>query len=74
MSEWKEVWNRHEADSSVLSGTDNISKFLELKRANGFDAVGGGLSYDALVGQYRYVKDMLTNRLNKKALYPNGGD
>ena len=62
MSDWEKIWNRHEGNPDILSGADDRAKFLELKRANGFDVVADGLSFEALMRQYDDIKEMLINR------------
>lgn len=62
MSEWENIWNKHEGDLKVLADADDKTKFLELKRANGFDVIGHGLSYDSLIQQYNEIKEMLINK------------
>lgn len=59
-NEWKNVWMKHSADIEILQGKDRKKIFLELKRSNGFDVIGDGLSYEALMCQYIQIKENLT--------------
>jgi len=65
---WKTIWNQRSADLEKLHGKDKKKVFLELKRSNGFDVVGDGLTYEAFWGQYLQAK----NELSFKSNSPNG--
>lgn len=58
---WKKIWESKSADKEFLKNNfqNNIKVFLELKRINGFDALGNELTADALLSQYEYTKEML---------------
>ncbi len=56
MSTWLEIWNKRTADSEILSSNEIRKIFAELKRANGFDVINGGLSINALINQYEDIK------------------
>lgn len=59
MNDWKEVWEERSVDSDVLLYADKESIFWELKRSSGFDITGNGLTYEALLAQYRCIKKEL---------------
>ena len=40
-SKWHEVWNAKTSDVEKIQQMSFSEKFLELKRLNGFDVVGG---------------------------------
>ena len=56
MNKWKEIWNRREADFSLLQEDDPKQIFLELKRIDGFDVAEAGISFDSFWYQYQEVK------------------
>ena len=63
---WKTIWeNREKAQDQALNMTDDRQVFMELKRLDGFDVVDGGLSYEALIGQYNETKKYLFNEEEK---------
>ena len=39
---WREIWEKHCADGNILQGKDEEKIFMELKRSNGYDVIGGG--------------------------------
>ena len=57
---WKQVWTRRNADVEILRSNNKEKIFLELKRSNGFDVVGYGLSLEALFLQYEETKKYLS--------------
>ena len=75
-SNWKRIWEKREVTSGAIADLNNKKRvFLELKRLDGFDVVGEGLSYEALFAQYRETKDMLFKNYNsdsKKSIYEVG--
>ncbi len=59
-SKWKSIWEKRDvATDSLIDKNDKKSIFLELKRIDGFDVVGDGLSYNALISQYKEIKERL---------------
>lgn len=60
---WKALWGGRSAEQSVLRGSDPQKIFMELKRANGFDVVEGGISYETFLAQYRQMKERLSRGL-----------
>ena len=62
---WKEIWENRKDALDDIDKKDKKAVFLELKRIDGFDVLGDGLSYEALEMQYRETK---------KALCLQGGD
>lgn len=61
---WKELWGKRSADIVHCQNSEK-ALFLELKRSNGFDVVGDGLSYEALLEQYEKTKEALFAGLGK---------
>ncbi len=61
---WKDIWNGRKESSQILKSpcADKERIFLELKRLDGFDVVGDGLSYNALEEQYRFTLSALCLR------------
>lgn len=60
MNQWKEIWEKRTEHSELLESTDSKKVFLELKRCNGFDVVGEGMTYEALYNQYVQTKNELS--------------
>lgn len=56
---WREIWEKRKLDPSILESSDTAKLFIELKRANGFDVVNGGIPYDSLMEQYSVTKKKL---------------
>lgn len=55
---WKAIWNRRKPGTGKLSGNwEDI--FLELKRLNGYDVMGGGIALDAFLDEYAQTKELL---------------
>ncbi len=50
-SKWKEIWERRTDNFAGIDMNDSKAVFLELKRIDGFDVVGGGIPYDSLIEQ-----------------------
>lgn len=59
-NKWKSIWEKRTADIDILQGDDVKSIIIELKRCNGFDVVGDGLTYESIVEQYRSIKENLS--------------
>lgn len=59
MTNWKNLWSQRYANPEILDSKDRRDIFLELKRANGFDVLDGGLTYEALMEQYNQIKQRL---------------
>ena len=57
---WKSIWEKRKADFDILRGNDIKSIIIELKRCNGFDVVGDGLTYESIIGQYKDIKKNLS--------------
>ena len=57
-SKWKEIWEKRTDNFDNIDMSDPKAVFLELKRIDGFDVVGDGIGYDALIKQNA---DILTN-------------
>lgn len=60
-NKWKEIWEKRSEDFSNVDMTDPINVFMELKRIDGFDVIGGGIPRDALIKQH----DEIVQRLFK---------
>ena len=56
MNTWHEIWNKRTANIEILSLKEIKQVFAELKRANGFDVINGGLSINSLISQYEDIK------------------
>ena len=56
---WKDIWNSKKDNFDLIDASNPEQIFLELKRIDGFDVVGDGLSYDALKAQYEETKKAL---------------
>ena len=59
---WKEIWESRKDKLDDIDKKDKKAVFLELKRIDGFDVLGDGLSYEALEMQYQETKDALCLR------------
>lgn len=59
MNDWKNIWQKRSVDSNILLHADKEAIFWELKRSSGFDITGNGLTYEALLEQYRRIKKEL---------------
>lgn len=56
---WHDIWEKRSANF-VKVQNDNMSVvFAELKRINGFDITDGGIPLEALIGQYKDIKEKL---------------
>ena len=55
---WKAIWNRRKPARDNLSG-DWQEVFLELKRLNGYDVMGGGIALDAFLEQDAQTRELL---------------
>ena len=57
-NKWRAIWNRRKPGTGKLSGNwEDI--FLELKRLNGYDVMGEGISLDAFLDEYAQTKELL---------------
>lgn len=65
MNYWKNIWDKRSANTEILNSSDHERIFLELKRSNGFDVIGDGLTYDALYQQYTQIKEKLSCHASK---------
>ena len=57
-SKWREIWNRRTSSDDRLTG-DWQEVLLELKRANGYDVMEGGLPLETFVGQDAQMRRLL---------------
>lgn len=64
---WKHIWSGRTADQAILQGGSPEQVFMELKRADGFDVVEGGISYASFLEQYHEMKKNLSLRLPEGA-------
>ena len=65
---WKCLWSGRTAEKSILHSGNMEKIFMELKRANGFDVVKDGISYESFLGQHREMKERLSYSLPKGKL------
>lgn len=72
MNDWKRVWNNRSLKEKILHTADPKEIFLELKRSNGFDVVGDGISYEAYVSQYNETKGKLSRDHKITSVYEVG--
>ena len=57
-NKWRAIWNRRKPGTGKLSGNwEDI--FLELKRLNGYDVMGGGIALDAFLEQDAQTRELL---------------
>lgn len=59
MNRWQEIWDKRSARLADIDRADKRAMFLELKRLNGFDVTGGGISYESFLQQYEKIKAVL---------------
>lgn len=57
---WKHLWSNRAINQAILQSGDPQKIFMELKRANGFDVVKNGISYESFLGQHREMKERLS--------------
>ncbi len=55
---WREIWEKHCADGNILQGKDEEKIFMELKRSNGYDVIGGG-RYEWWIEMFTQIKQEL---------------
>lgn len=63
-NEWKRIWS--DRSMKEIDMSDPIALFVELKRCNGFDFIGGRIGGNALVEQYEDIKRRLTENAPEK--------
>lgn len=71
MRKWKEIWEKRTDNFDKIDMSDEKAVFLELKRIDGFDVVGG-ISYDALIKQNKDIIDRLTKHDKIKSIFDLG--
>ena len=57
-NKWKEIWNRRRPLTGGLDG-DWTHVFLELKRLNGYDVMGGGIPLEAFLNFHAGLVELL---------------
>lgn len=67
-NKWKSVWEKRAADFDILRGNDAKNIMIELKRCNGFDVVGDGLTYESILEQYKSIKENLSMTAENKII------
>lgn len=67
MNNWKNIWEKRTFDSNVLDSKDKYKVFAELKRANGYDIVEGGITLDAFKKQYKEFKACFADNFPDKS-------
>ena len=65
-NKWKEIWNRRKPVTGGLTG-DWAQVCLELKRLNGYDVMGGGISLDAYLNFHAGLMELLDLTEGKRA-------
>jgi len=71
MNEWKRIWSGRTTNQEIIKGKNEKEIFLELKRSSGFD-MGDGLTYEALLEQYQYIKGKLFDSKYHQSIYEVG--
>lgn len=67
MSKWKNIWENKKADEKKLLSKDIQTIFMELKRLDGNDTTGKGVSFESFNSQYQRIKkELLFSVQNKK--------
>ena len=57
-NQWRAVWNRRTSSNDRLTGRWQ-DVLLELKRANGYDVMEGGLPLETFIGQDKQMRELL---------------
>ena len=57
-NQWRAVWNRRTSSNGRLTGRWQ-DVLLELKRANGYDVMEGGLPLETFIGQDKQMRELL---------------
>jgi len=57
-NQWRAVWNRRTSSNDRLTGRWQ-EVLLELKRANGYDVMEGGLPLETFVGQDKQMRELM---------------
>ncbi|GFI50124.1 hypothetical protein IMSAGC020_01330 [Lachnospiraceae bacterium] len=65
-SRWKSIWEKRIANTEILQGSDIKNIIIELKRCNGFDVIGDGLTYESILEQYNKIKENLSLTLENE--------
>ena len=65
-NKWKEIWNRRKPVTGGLTG-DWAQVCLELKRLNGYDVMGSGISLDAYLNFHAGLMELLDLTEGKRA-------
>lgn len=58
---WLKIWQKREAHFNEVKMNSDKDVFLELKRVDGFDVVGGGISYESLIKQHHDILNRLSS-------------
>ena len=58
-NQWKRIWNQREDHLGAVDASDRKAMFLEMKRMDGFDIADGGIPYESLMEQYRFMERKL---------------
>lgn len=61
MNNWLKIWQKREAHLNDVSMDNEKDVFLELKRIDGFDVVGEGISYESLIKQHQDIFNRLSS-------------
>lgn len=62
-NKWKAIWNRRKPTADALAGSWQ-EIFLELKRLNGYDVMGDGISLEAFLEEDIQIRELLGLSVN----------
>ena len=62
-NKWKAIWNRRKPTADALAGSWQ-EVFLELKRLNGYDVMGDGISLEAFLEEDIQIRELLGLSVN----------
>lgn len=68
---WKDIWEKRTDRFRKIDMTDKMAVFLELKRIDGFDVVGG-IGLDALIKQSADILTRLSKHFEIKSIFDVG--
>lgn len=72
MNKWKDIWEKREDGFDHIDMTDTKSVFLELKRIDGFDVIGGGIPYEELIKQNSEIIGRLSKHSGISSVFDVG--
>lgn len=71
-NKWKAIWEKRNGRFGQIDMTDCKAVFLELKRIDGFDVVGGGITYEALIEQNAEIMRHLSKKGDIHSIFDVG--